>query len=360
MRRNVYILKTRLLVILILAISFSGSRSKQTEPFPKHGLLWKITGNGLKSTSYLFGTYHDRGGMQILDSIKIIDSIFNSSSQLICEYQLSDLAERIQQQMRTKSKKPDNGLKPWPIADSTYENLLTAAQKNILDSALNANELLKKYKKANLNLRPVNLLNLIKFSFNDSTRKTELEISGESVQKNDTLKESILDLYFQKLAKRKGMKIVSLDSEEKYQEIKDSVNSRFSLLSYKTEVEILIYYIENQFKIETLKQDMINSLLSAYLKQDISFSLNQNKPQQEELYLISNKFSSFFGNDNIKEIIYKNIFDERNDFWIKKIPGLLKEGSCFIAVGAGHLSGTKGLINQLRELDFSVVPIIEN
>ena len=50
----------------------------------------------------------------------------------------------------------------------------------------------------------------------------------------------------------------------------------------------------------------------------------------------------------------KLIFDERNNYWMKKIPDLIEENSCFIAVGAGHLGGERGIINQLRELGYTV------
>ena len=48
------------------------------------------------------------------------------------------------------------------------------------------------------------------------------------------------------------------------------------------------------------------------------------------------------------------VIDERNNYWMKEIPGLIEENSCFIAVGAGHLGGEKGIINQLRELGYTV------
>ena len=45
---------------------------------------------------------------------------------------------------------------------------------------------------------------------------------------------------------------------------------------------------------------------------------------------------------------------------MKKIPDLIAEKSCFIAVGAAHLVEEKGLINKLRELGYTVVPLQEH
>ncbi|MGE8427135.1 MAG: TraB/GumN family protein [Sphingobacterium sp.] len=44
----------------------------------------------------------------------------------------------------------------------------------------------------------------------------------------------------------------------------------------------------------------------------------------------------------------------RNLNWSNLIPPMIIEQSCFIAVGAGHLAGDKGLITLLREKGFKV------
>lgn len=51
--------------------------------------------------------------------------------------------------------------------------------------------------------------------------------------------------------------------------------------------------------------------------------------------------------------------NNRNNRWIKKIPILIKNKPSFIAVGVAHLIGKTGLINQLRNLGYSVEPIQE-
>ena len=73
-------MKIKLLFIAIISVFLLQCKSEQNEPLPQYGLLWKISGNGLTNTSYLFGTYHKPGGMRILDSIKTFDSIFSSTS----------------------------------------------------------------------------------------------------------------------------------------------------------------------------------------------------------------------------------------------------------------------------------------
>lgn len=51
------------------------------------------------------------------------------------------------------------------------------------------------------------------------------------------------------------------------------------------------------------------------------------------------------------------ILTDRNNRWIKKISNLLEEKNCFIAVGLSHLMYECGLINQLTELGYTILPI---
>ena len=329
-------MKATLLHIIIFTLFISGCTSRKIEPLPQHGLLWKITGNGLKNTSFLFGTYHNSEGMQILDSIKTFDSIFSSTNQLICEFQLTDFTNHLEKKKENDFKL----LKPWPNPDSTYNNLLTNHQKIIFDSVINSTKLLKKLKKANLNLRPISFLNFIK-------------LTEESKSNDGLTKIPILDSYLQNLAMERDMKVISLDSEKELKEINDSINNHLSQLDYRTEVDILIYYIKNKQRIDSLKQNYTNRLLTTYLNQDI-LSLEQ---KSEELNAHNNIILSFIGNKKLMQFQKEMLIDKRNNFWISKIPSLIKNNSSFIAVGASHLGGEKGLINQLRLLNYNLVTI---
>ncbi len=43
--------------------------------------------------------------------------------------------------------------------------------------------------------------------------------------------------------------------------------------------------------------------------------------------------------------------------WIPTIEKQISNSNCFIAVGAGHLGGEKGLISLLKEKNYIVKPI---
>lgn len=53
----------------------------------------------------------------------------------------------------------------------------------------------------------------------------------------------------------------------------------------------------------------------------------------------------------------KRLLDDRNVAWVPKIEDLIKSTPTFIAVGAAHLGGEKGLIRLLRARGYDVRPI---
>jgi uncharacterized protein YbaP (TraB family) len=51
------------------------------------------------------------------------------------------------------------------------------------------------------------------------------------------------------------------------------------------------------------------------------------------------------------------LIKDRNNKWMKVLPGLMKESSQFVAVGALHLAGPDGLITQLQNSGYKVTPV---
>jgi uncharacterized protein len=55
----------------------------------------------------------------------------------------------------------------------------------------------------------------------------------------------------------------------------------------------------------------------------------------------------------------KPFLDDRNQKWISKMEGMMKDKSMFFAVGAGHLWGTNGVIQLLRKQGYTVTPVYQ-
>ena len=55
----------------------------------------------------------------------------------------------------------------------------------------------------------------------------------------------------------------------------------------------------------------------------------------------------------------ENFINKRNQNWISVIEESINIEPTFIAVGAGHLYGEKGVINLLKEEGYEVIPVFE-
>lgn len=161
----------------------------------------------------------------------------------------------------------------------------------------------------------------------------------------------IIDIYLLQQATSKNQIILELDSIEKYQKLEDSLKSYLPSISYRQEVDFMIYHIQNHSKIDSLKKENLNKLISTYLQQDLNLLEHQ---LQIDANLNEHTIYSQEVVKNIRDIWIKLFIDERNNLWMKEIPDLMKNNSSFIAVGAAHLGGEKGLINQLRLLNYTV------
>lgn len=63
---------------------------------------------------------------------------------------------------------------------------------------------------------------------------------------------------------------------------------------------------------------------------------------------------SEFGSDKFNDLLLAN----RNKNWVMQLKTILKNENVFVAVGAGHLVGDKGLINLLRKEGYTVEPLL--
>ena len=53
----------------------------------------------------------------------------------------------------------------------------------------------------------------------------------------------------------------------------------------------------------------------------------------------------------------EKLITNRNNAWIEILVGVIPTASVLVVVGAGHLPGDTGLINQLRKAGYTVEPV---
>ena len=70
------------------------------------------------------------------------------------------------------------------------------------------------------------------------------------------------------------------------------------------------------------------------------------------------KIGSFLNDERfLNQESKETLVMDRNRNWIKRMPKIMKGKSVFFAVGAGHLTGSQGVIHLLRKKGYSVNPV---
>ena len=288
------LMKKKTLLLFSLFLSLSAIHAQ---------LLWKVTGNGLKHPSYLFGTHH-LISIQFLDSVPGLFKAFNECDAVVGEMVINniDATAKIQQ----AAIMPDH---------QKIKDLLNDEEYKLVDNELKS--VLK------FGLKDVSIMNptLILTMYEMEIYK---KLTGFSDDKQ-------IDSYFQTVANAKGKKVIGLES------IDQQIAVLFGTGTLERQADILVNTIERKDKILT---EMIQ-LNKLYKEGKI-----------DELVELSK------GKDNITDMTeeeYAKLVDNRNFDWLAKLPGYFKETSCFVAVGAMHLGGKNGLVKQLQKAGYKVV-----
>lgn len=318
---NIKIWKLSITSLLIFIIIYSCNSYKSIDG----GLLWKITGNGLKEPSYLLGTNHGMSG-DFVDSIPGFWDAFNSVEQLVMEYDI------------TKPKRLDS-IKPTSILpeDITYHDLLDADEIAVLDSIL---LIYFPYNSKEIRLKPSNLLAILqgviltKESQKWATENPYLEIV---LRKN-------IDLKLLKISKFRSYPIIELDSDEELDRLGIRDGS----------------FLSSSENLQAEAKEMIQSLTSSSTMDSIiGFTRNSIEVYYTQDLRAIEKYDadSKMQNEEEAKLIRNTMVTKRNILWIDKILPEINKKPSFIMVGVAHLPGKKGLINLLKKEGYTVQPV---
>jgi uncharacterized protein YbaP (TraB family) len=265
-------------------------------------LLWKISGDGIQ-TSYLFGTHHliQKGQIPDFDRtltfIKEVDAVVGEM----------DMNNKMSMQLKL--------MNAALMKDTTLTDLLSAEDYALVNKAFE--EL------AGLNLKVMNKMK--------PTMLSTMYVMLLYMKQNNITKEpEAVDETIQKAGRDAKKQIIGLETVEQ------QINILFNSTPLKRQAELLVESVKDKEKsILTIRE-----MNEAYL--------NGNLQKLQELYL---------ANDDMNEEEQHLLVDNRNANWVNQLTELLKNKSCFVAVGALHLAGNSGLIQQLRLKGFKVEAI---
>ena len=263
-------------------------------------LLWKISGNGIKSPSYLFGTIHMLCSDDAVLSPNMKKAISNAD-EVYLEVDLDNMMEMLTVIPKMKM-----------TGDTTLQDLLSKEDY----------EKVKNYFEARQSLLPFSMLETFKPILAAST----LEQGDLPCDASSAMEQVIMEA-----AKENNKTIKGLETMGYQAGMLDSI-------PYKYQAQQLLSYIENADKNEDSKE--MKEMLQAYNEQDLA--------KLEAMLLKTDAGISSF-----TDILLYN----RNRTWVQKLKELMKNKALVIAVGAGHLPGEQGVIQLLRKEGYKVEPI---
>lgn len=293
----------KLLITLLAAVLTSSAADAQ--------LLWRISGNGAKDASYLLGTHHV-APLSMLDSIPGVTDALAAVDAVTGEVDMAEMTSKMQSLV---------GYMLAP-ADSTLTTVLTPQQADSLTTVIQRFMGPQVTAAQFAPMKPAAV----------STQLAMLEtmaIMPEAAEQLAAGKQ--LDSEVQARALTLGKEIIALETAEE----------QLSLLMgapIAKQAELLMESVRQS--LNGKMADSAKRLAEAYLTQNLD--------------AIS---SVMFSEDEMEVEDIDRLIFARNHNWVKTLRTTLPEKSQLIAVGAGHLPGSDGLIALLRAEGYEVTPV---
>lgn len=282
------ILKFCLFLLIGFLFTFSGFSQENS-------LLWKISGNGLKEDSYLFGTIHliCKEDFSVSDQVK---SALLNSDQVILELDMDD--PTLMSEMQKFSIR--EGMK-------NLKEAITPEEAQILNEFFTENY--------GVGLDQIGVLKPFVLS-------SMALIKSLSCEQTESYEQ-----FFKNHATESGKEILGLESVE-------SQIGIFDQIPESIQISELVKMIQ-----ENSGNEEFAELVALYLDQDLN-----------QMYQLMTEDGMFAEYQDI-------LLDKRNENWIPVLESQLMEKSSFVAVGGGHLAGEKGVINLLRAKGYVLTPL---
>ena len=277
-------------IFLLLCSLFMGVAFGQKSD---NSLLWKISGNGLKEPSYLFGTIHITCDASLSDKVK---TALDKTQQLCLELDMDDPNMQVEMM---NSMMMQNGV--------TMKSLAKPEDFKAVDAFLTANVGFS-----------AEMLNTVKpFMVSAMLYPKMLNCEMQSVEAE-----------LIKIAKTQNEEVIGLETVSEQLAV-------FDAIPYQEQMnELVITAKDNMQRDKTELTEMMAIYKSENVEAMVTFT--EKSP---------NAMMSKYG-----DVLLKN----RNQNWISRMTTIAKNKPTFFGVGAAHLGGKEGVIALLRKAGFTV------
>ena len=291
------------IIIFSCCIFFFGCKSQSNKSLAKKNndnntLLWQVSGKYLKKPSYLFGTFH----LLCKDDIKFSEQLKNSlrtADEVYMEMDMDDPSTML------------SGLLYMNMKDGKkLKDLYTADEYKKVES----------YFSDSLGM-PMMMFQSIKPYFLVAMLYPKMMNCNTASGVEEEL---------MKLSKENKKEIKGLETMQFQASVFDSI-------PYEWQAKELLKNIDS---------------FSIYKKEFDTMILEYKDQQLSAMEKLLAK--SEFGSDKYEDIL----LTKRNINWVDQLKSIMQKESVFVAVGAGHLVGEKGLISLLRKEGYTVEPLV--
>ena len=276
-------------------------------------LLYRISGKGLASPSYIVGTYH-RAEASFVDSIPGLRKAMADCQQVYGELMMNELFSADSLALMQQAMMLPEGM--------TLDSLLTADEMSRLNG----------YMKGLLGMDMTNPIIAQQMGrMTPSALNTMFSMLSYIKKQGKFDIQNQFDQYFQKEAVAHGKKVGGLETMD------FQIKTLFGGQTLERQKELLMCFVDNA----DFENDMVEGVISAFYAQDLNAIMEAldkkrnnscDSSPEEEAMLIYN----------------------RNANWLTKMQELMAQKPTLFAVGAAHLPGEKGVLNLLRNAGFNV------
>ena len=295
--------KTSLLATALI-VSFAFNAQAQ--------ILYRISGNGLESPSYIVGTYH-LAPASFADSIPGMNEALENTQQVCGELDMMDAFKPENAARLLQSQMLPEGVTLPSLLTAEQLTRLNALLLDVLGTNLDDEAFAAQMEK----MKPVAL-------------STSLSLAAYMKKVQSFNPMELLDNYFQMLALQsgksvKGFETVDFQMEVLYgEELQKQVDDLMCMVDHFEESTVLVDRITDAYFSQNLQQ------LEAILEEEMEGPCS-GSPEDEA-----------------------RLLDDRNRNWIKMMPEMMAEQPTLFAVGAGHLCGEQGVLKLLEGLGYTV------
>lgn len=287
----------------LLAQPEAAVASKTLAPIAEeNALLWKITGQDLKSPSYLYGTIHliDAEKFFLSDSAR---AFLNKADMVTFEINMEDMMDLSAQMGLLLKAFMDDG--------KTLRDLLSEEDYELVKAH---------FDKIGM---PLFMLERIKPMF--LTVLAGGDMSPDALNSGDMVS---YEMEIMKLAEEGHKKMGGLETMEFQMSVFDSI-------PYDAQAQMLVQSIKST----NAGDEEFAKMMELYLNQDINGMVEMMGEEEgmgdyEDLLLVT-----------------------RNKKWIPVMGEMMKQQPTFFAVGAGHLGGETGVVALLRKAGYTLQPV---